>query len=124
MRCARTRVAFAAAATARAAYMLNEPSPVALPLSGGEKKAPLPPRFSLVSADRENIFPETVKQAEGDGANAVRLYECKNRKTPFRLIFGFLIAAAFLCDMEEKNSRPLRWRRRTPWRFARAPLIF
>lgn len=97
---------FGEADTAKAAYMLNE-MPAVLPLSAGEKIAPLPASFSLVHADRDNILPETVKQAEEEEAVIVRLYECKNRKTPFHLTFGFPVASACLCDMEEKDLTPL-----------------
>ena len=96
---------FATADTVRAAYMLNSrPWPCRFPAD--KRKRPCRPLFACQRRPGK-LFPETVKQAEGDEAIVVRLYECKNRKTPLRLTFGFPIAAAFLCDMEENNLSSL-----------------
>lgn len=85
------------------AYVLNKPL-VAVPATGnGEVKS----KFSLVSANKENIIIDTVKQAENSNATVVRAYDAYNRRGKVKFTFGFDIKKAFLCDMLENKLKEL-----------------
>ena len=59
--------------------------------------------FSFVSCDRENIMIETVKKAEDSKDIIVRLFDAYNMTTDARIVFGFEIKKAYLCDLLENE---------------------
>lgn len=67
----------------------------------------LPERFSLVSVDRENVIPETVKLAEDGNGTIVRLYESTNSRTRVAVRFGIPAAQVTVCDLQENELESL-----------------
>ena len=90
----------------RQGYDLNVPLR-AMAGTGEPESAALPKRYSLVSADKDNIIIETVKKAEDSGAIVVRMYECWNRKTVTNLTFGGKFKRLWECDLMEEHDVPL-----------------
>jgi alpha-mannosidase len=88
----------------RQGYNLNVPLRTAVAEPG---EGALPPSYSLVSADRDNIVIETVKKAEDSDALIVRAYECWNRKTEATLRFGGEVKRISECDLMEENDLPM-----------------
>lgn len=88
--------------TVQEAYGLNLPM-YALFTEAQEGK--LPEKFSLVSADKDNIIIETVKKAEDSDALIVRLYETWNKKTETTISFAKDVKTAKICNLlEEKDE--------------------
>lgn len=86
----------------RAAYELNNPLLLVIVqpatanrgAEGGTASKRLPASLSLVQVDAPNIVVETMKRAEDNEALIVRLYECANQHSLFRLRVPFAIARA------------------------------
>lgn len=88
----------------REGYKLNMPLMARrIGAQDGEK----PERWSLVSADQENIVIETVKKAEDDDSIIVRFYEAYNKKAAVRITTGFDFREVYLVDLMEENPMPL-----------------
>ena len=90
--------------TSAMAYNLNNPLQI---LRATGDSSVLPKEFFVVKSDKENIFCEVVKEAEDSNALILRLYEIKNAKTCTKLTFGFDVASVALCDMLEREIKPL-----------------
>ena len=91
------------AGTIQMAYLLNNPLyAVPVPVQAGI----LPDSYSLVTADKENIFVEAVKEAEDDESVVVRLYDAYGTRTRVKVRFGFEVAkvetASILEEAEEE----------------------
>lgn len=67
----------------------------------------LPPEFSLVQVEPANLVLETVKQAEDSDGVIIRLYECANRRGPFKLKFPFKVSQASEVNLLEENPQPV-----------------
>lgn len=80
------------------AYLLNRP----LQARKAEGKGNLPPLYSLVSCDKENVVIETVKEAEDTPAVVIRLYEAWDKRSEVTLKFGFEAKKISLCDLMER----------------------
>ncbi|MBP3361710.1 MAG: alpha-mannosidase [Clostridia bacterium] len=96
--------------TVREGYLLN------MPLEAGvipESHGSLPPEFSLVSCDCENVCVETIKKAEDDNSVIVRLFECYNKKVNASLNFGFDFKRVYLCSLMEENENEVDFDGRT-----------
>jgi alpha-mannosidase len=89
----------------QAAYELNVPLRV-MPLS--PQRGDLPRQASYLCLDRSNIIVEAVKQAEGDEAVIIRLYETAGCTASTTLRFGFDILSAEEVDLMEENPVPLK----------------
>lgn len=90
--------------TIREAYLLNRPL-TCIPTEGA---GTLPPEYSFVSCDSENIVIETVKQAEAGDGMIVRLYDAWGKKSTPRLKFGFDVEKVLLCDLLENPIEEIR----------------
>ena len=90
--------------TSAMAYHLNNPLQILRATGDGSV---LPEEFFVVKSDKENILCEVVKEAEDSNALILRLYEINNAKTSAQLTFGFDVASVALCDMLEKEIKPL-----------------
>lgn len=90
--------------TIREAYLLNRPL-TCIPTEGA---GTLPPEYSFVSCDSENIVIETVKQAEAGAGMIVRLYDAWGKKSTPRLKFGFDVEKVLLCDLLENPIEEIR----------------
>ena len=78
------------------AYELNYPAQI---MTGEGKEG------SLLNVSAKNVIVETVKLAEdGSGDMIVRLYECQNAYTNYKLEFGFDVKEVFVTDMLENGS--------------------
>lgn len=88
----------------QAAYLLNNPL-YAIPVPGQAGK--LPDSYSLVSADRENIFVEAVKEAEDDEAIIVRLYDAYGTRSDVKLKFGFEVAKVEMASILEEGEEEI-----------------
>ncbi|MDD4796315.1 MAG: alpha-mannosidase [Eubacteriales bacterium] len=91
-------------ATVQAAQALNQPM-LALPL--GRQDGTLPEAFSFVSADKDNVIIETVKQAEDGDGLIVRMYEAYNRRCQVTLKFGMKFREIWLSDLMEHPQQKL-----------------
>ncbi len=96
---------FRSGGTVAAAYLFNNPCQAVVKHSAGGS---LPGSFSWVSADAENVVIEAVKQAEDSQDLIVRFYECWNRRTRAQLTFAVPFAAAYECNMLEREETPVR----------------
>ena len=85
------------AGVVQAAYLLNNP----LKAIATEGKGKLPASFSMVSADKANIFTDVVKKAEDSDATVIRLYDAYNMTTKTTLTLGFNATKAEICDLLE-----------------------
>ena len=85
-------------------YELNQPMTAT---EIGAQTGSLPERFSLVSVDRENVIPETVKLAEDGNGTIVRLYESTNSRTRVAVRFGIPAAQVTVCDLQENELESL-----------------
>ena len=90
--------------TVKLAYLLNNPL-TAVKASGAVSE--IPETFSLVSADKDNIICEAVKEAEEGTDTVIRLYESANRKTKARITLGFPAKKCFICDMLENEKEEI-----------------
>ena len=79
------------------AYTLNNP----LMAVKTEGKGNLPATFSMVTADKANVFTDIVKKAEDSDATIVRLYDAYNMTSKPTLSFGFNVTKAEICDLLE-----------------------
>ena len=86
------------------AYYLNYPM-TAVAATGDSDT--LPASYSLLSLDKENVICETVKQAEDGEDTVIRLYESQNIRTRVTLKLGFEAKEAYLCDLLEREERPV-----------------
>ena len=83
----------------REAYDLNVPIQTAAGSCG---------TFSAFETDAENIFIDTVKEAEdGSGDLVLRLYEAKRADTICRLKVRIPMKSVSLCDMLENETEQL-----------------
>ncbi len=85
-------------------YLLNNP-PTAFKLPA--QTGPLPERFSLLAANKENVVIEAVKKAEDRNTVIVRLYEAFGQKTTTTLTGNFNFKKAFICDLLENREQPV-----------------
>ncbi len=85
------------AGVVKKAYVLNNP----LTALRAEGKGTLPAAFSMVSANKANIFTDIVKKAEDSDATVVRLYDAYNMTSKPTLTFGFNVTKAEICDLLE-----------------------
>ena len=75
--------------------------------AGMNQAGTLPATFSLLSVDKENVIPETVKPAEDGSGIIVRLYDAYDMRTEATLRAGFPFRKAWLCDMLENREAEL-----------------
>lgn len=97
---------FRQAGTIQQAYALNNPSQAVTAENGN---ACLPPSYSFVSSNQENVIIEAVKQAEDSKDIIVRVYECYNRRTKAELVFGTAIRGASECSLMEEEDTPAEY---------------
>jgi alpha-mannosidase len=89
----------------RQAYELNYPLLYALKTSvGGTQMSSL----SLVSCDQEHVVIETVKHAESEPALIFRIYECANRRGPFKLHWSFPALSVWETNLLEDVKKEVR----------------
>lgn len=86
------------------AYALNNPMQI-VPATG--EKSTIPELFSAVSANVENIVCEVVKESEDGTDTVLRLFENGNTKTTATITLALDAKQAYLCDMMEREIRPL-----------------
>ena len=86
-------------------YMLNDPL---FAVRADAHDGMLPPVFSAVSADCDNIIIETVKKAEDSDSIIVRTFETWNRRTDCTLTFDRPIRRAFVTNLLEKECEALQ----------------
>lgn len=89
---------------AQEGYQLNVPLYTAFE---NAHEGALPPVFSAVSCDADNVIVETVKKAEDSDAVIVRTFETWNKKTDCTLSFGRPIRKAFLTNLLENRDEPI-----------------
>ncbi|AQT68107.1 Mannosylglycerate hydrolase [Anaerohalosphaera lusitana] len=90
--------------TVRRAYALNDP----LIVHRSDNPTTQPKRLaSMVRLDRENVFVETIKQAEDGSGIIVRLYEAAQCRGPVELTAGFELASCYVADLLENNKEQL-----------------
>ncbi len=82
------------------AYALNNPM-FAVKATG--EKSVLPETYSIVSADRDNIVCEVVKEAEDGDAMIVRLFENSNSKTSATVTLGVTPKRVTLVNLMERE---------------------
>ncbi len=87
--------------TIAAAYALNDPL-IVWPGQGVVRGM-----MSLVAVDRPHVVIETVKRAEDGRGLILRLYESQRRRGPVTITAGFPLAAAWRCDLLERDREPL-----------------
>ncbi len=80
-------------------YKLNNPM---LAYEVERQNGSIKPEYSLVKADKENIFVESVKGAENDDSTIIRLYDAFGICSCPELSFGFEVKEAYVADMSEK----------------------
>ncbi len=80
---------FRTAGTVQMAYQLNNPM-TATAVSAND--GALSDSYSMISVNRENIFIESVKEAEDSDALIVRLYDAFNTTSKVTVNFGFDVA--------------------------------
>ncbi len=90
--------------TVQEAYSLNLPLDAVFTET---QEGKLPEKFSLVSADKDNIIIETVKKAEDSDALIVRMYETWNKKTETTLSFARNIKSVSVCNLLEEKDTPV-----------------
>lgn len=95
---------FREANTYSAAYELNNPM-YAMRLE--KQTGKLPPEYSLVRTDCDNIIIETVKKAEDSDKIIVRLYDCCNCSSNPEIKFGFQVKSAAIADMLENETEEI-----------------
>lgn len=89
--------------TVQEAYLLNKP----LIVKPAEGAGTLPETYSLISCDQENVFIDTVKEAEDSQMMVVRLYEAWDKKTEAVIRLGFEAKKISLGDMMENPVKEL-----------------
>ncbi len=99
---------FREAGVVRAAYLLNRPL-VSVEGIGAEPGGSAD-SFSLVSADRENIVIEAVKEREDGEGIIVRLYDAFRMRSRVTVTLGFLVSEAHVCDLLEREGEALEVR--------------
>ncbi len=90
--------------TVREGYLLNTPLQAAFM---DANDATLADDYTMIRCDKENVLIETIKKAEEDESIIVRLYETYNQKAEVLLTPAFDYQEVYLCDMLERNIRPL-----------------
>ncbi len=90
--------------TVEYAYYLNYPM-TAVKACGKENT--LPTSYSAVTVDHDNVICETVKEAEKETAQIIRLYESKNIRTNATLTVPSIYKKAFLCNLMERVTEEL-----------------
>ncbi|MBQ8510892.1 MAG: alpha-mannosidase [Clostridia bacterium] len=90
--------------TIREAYMLNNPL-VSRVL--GKQEGSLPACYALVDSSDCGFLIDTVKKAEDGSGIIIRGYESRGAKVSTRLIFGFSVKKAELCDLMENVIAPV-----------------
>jgi len=86
--------------TVQMAYALNCPM---YSLIGEPHEGSLPPEFSLLKTDKDNVIPEVIKKAEDSDDIVIRVYECYNRRTNVSLTFFRDLTEVWECDLMENN---------------------
>ena len=86
-------------------YQLNVPLYTAFAQA---RNGDLPPVYSAVSCDRDNVIVETVKKAEDSDALIVRTFETWNRRTDCTLTFGRPIKEAYVTNLLEDRDEPIQ----------------
>ncbi|NQT92718.1 MAG: alpha-mannosidase, partial [Lentisphaerae bacterium] len=100
---------WASAGTPRMAAELNSPM---LAVREKAHAGRLPPEWSLVQVDRDDVVVDTVKKAEDRNELVVRLYENANRRGRVTLTFGRDVESVRELDLMEAPGRTLRPRGR------------
>jgi alpha-mannosidase len=93
------------AMTIAEAYALNNPPFVYRGAAGAGTGAVAAEAF--ISADRDNVVIETIKQAEDGRGVIVRLYESQRQRGPVRLRAAFPLAAAWQTNLLEEPQAEL-----------------
>ena len=83
------------------AYQLNNPM-TATPVAANV--GTLADSYSMISVDKENIFIESVKEAEDDDTIIVRLYDTFNTTTKATVKFGFDVAKVETATILEESE--------------------
>ncbi|MBE6778881.1 MAG: alpha-mannosidase [Ruminococcaceae bacterium] len=86
------------------AYALNQPMEAVTASGTGNV---LPATYSMVSADKENIFVDTVKKAQADDGVVIRLYDGYDRREQVTLTVAPGFTKAYLCNMMEQELEEL-----------------
>ncbi|HUT58040.1 MAG TPA: glycoside hydrolase family 38 C-terminal domain-containing protein, partial [Phycisphaerae bacterium] len=89
----------------RAAYELNVPLKA---ISASPHKGELPPEWSLLEVDADNILVEAVKKAEDGDDLIIRLYEATGAAAKATLRIGIPFRSAALVDLMEEHPKRLR----------------
>ncbi len=95
---------FRKAGVINAAYELNQPM-IAAQLSKQDGK--LSNSFSFISADKDNVIIETVKNAEAQDGVIVRLYDAHNMRSDVTLTLCDKYSEAYVCDMLENEQEKI-----------------
>ncbi|MCC6731554.1 MAG: alpha-mannosidase [Chthonomonadales bacterium] len=91
--------------TLREAHALNAPL-LAAPRAA--RPGELPASHSFLSVDAPNVVADAVKEAEGDDALIVRLYEAHGARGPVALTFDRDVVEAVECDLLERPGGSAR----------------
>ncbi len=96
------------ATTIAQAYALNNP-PFVYQHAGAtaERRTEAHAIDSLITADRDNVIIETIKQAEDGHGLTVRLYESLRQRGPVTLHTGFPLAGAWRTNLLEEGQEEL-----------------
>ena len=92
---------FRTAGTVQMAYQLNNPM-TAVPVAA--QTGSLADSYSMVSVNRENIFIESVKEAEDSDAIIVRLYDAFDTTAKVTVNFGFDVAKVETATILEESE--------------------
>ncbi|MBQ7355241.1 MAG: alpha-mannosidase [Clostridia bacterium] len=92
---------FRTAGTIQMAYQLNNPM-TATPVAA--QTGTLADSYSMISVDKENIFIESIKEAEDDDTIIVRLYDAFNTTTKATVKFGFDVAKVETATILEESE--------------------
>lgn len=90
--------------TVQSAYELNVPL---LAVRTDAHAGELTPRHSFMSADRDNVIIDAVKQAEDGDETIVRVLEAYGARGPVTLTFDRPIASAVECNLLEEGDTPV-----------------
>jgi alpha-mannosidase len=80
----------------------------------------MPPEFSLVHTDSDNVVIETVKKAEDENALIIRCVERFNQRKRVILECAYPIKALWECNLMEEEKQPVKFENRV-FRFFISP---
>ncbi len=92
------------AGTIQQAYLMNNPMTAQ---TIGAQEGTLADSYSLVRADKANIFIEAVKEAEDSEAIIVRLYDAYDTRTSVNVSFGFDVAKVEYATILEEAEKEI-----------------